>query len=153
MNIWFGLAIGIIIASPIIALVFGVGMLDTKKAHDSDWYLVGVAGCVILGLMFAIVGCVSRYHSDVTLYDVEIRAHYVDGHSTIIRKDSLEYDWLPEIREDVKSYGSWPPGNVRYEPLGTYKLYIGGKYYPAVVRFEYLKKREYIVPYKELYPF
>lgn len=152
MNIWFGLALGVAIGSPIIALLFGVGMLDTKKAHDEDWYLVGIAGCVIIGILFVIIGCCVRHKSDVTLYDVEIRVHYVDGYTEIIREDSIRHDELPIIIEDVQTshYGGavWSS-----ESLGTYSLYLGGKQYPAVIRFEYLKKREYKVPYKELYAY
>lgn len=143
MNIWFGLAIGIIIGSPLIALIFGVGMLDTKKAHDSDWYIVGVAGCFILGILFLIIGCCVRHQSEVTLYDIEIRVHYVDGYSNVIRRDSIEE--LPHIDEYYCHH-------FRHShPTGTYSLYVGGKKIPGVVRFEYLKKREYKVPYKELY--
>lgn len=145
MNIWFGLALGVAIGSPLIALLFGVGMLDTKKAHDEDWYLVGIAGCVIIGILFVIIGCCVRHESDVTLYDVEIRVHYVDGYSNVIRKDSIEE--LPYIEEYYcHHYRS-------SHPTGTYSLYFGGKKHPAVIRFEYLKKREYKVPYKELYAY
>lgn len=146
MNIWFALAIGIIIGSPLICLVFGVSMLDTKKAHDEDWYLVGLAGCVLIGILFAIIGCCVRHESDVTLYDVEIRVHYVDGHSNVIRKDSIAE--LPYVKE------YYCHQHYRYShPTGTYSLYIGNDKIPGVIRFEYLKKREYNVPYKKLYAF
>lgn len=147
MNIWFGLALGVAIGSPIIALLFGVGMLDTKKAHDEDWYLVGIAGCVIIGILFVIIGCCVRHESDVTLYDVEIRVHYVDGYSNVIRKDSLESDELPHIHEYYHHHYR------SSHPTGTYSLYFGDKKIPGVIRFEYLKKREYKVPYKELYAY
>lgn len=147
MNIWFGVAFGFVVGSPLIALLFGIGMLDTKKAHNKDWYLVGIAGCVIIGILFAIVGSCVRHESDVTLYDVEIRVHYVDGYSSVIRKDSIETVELPHIHEYYHHHYRIS------HPTGTYSLYFGGKKYPAVIRFEYLKKREYKVPYKELYAY
>lgn len=119
-----------------------------KSTFDSDLCATILYSFAVV-IVFIIMAC-HRYNSDVTLYDVEIRAHYIDGYAEIIREDSIEC--LPAIIEGTRKryYGGavWSS-----ERLGTYTLYFGGKEYPAVIRFEYLKKREYKVPYKELYSF
>lgn len=61
------------------------------------------------------------------LYDVTIRAHYIDGHSVIIKKDSIYKNELPEIR-------------CR---RGHYYLDFAGRRTPAVIRFDYIDKKEY----------
>lgn len=143
MNIWFELAIFVGVGSPLFALIFGIMMLDTEKASDHDWYLVGVAGCVIIGILLVITGMCVRYESEVTLYDVEIRVHYVDGYSNVIRKDSIfELPYIEEYYDHSHRRSSYP--------TGTYSLYLGEEKIPGVIRFEYLKKLEYKVPYKEL---
>lgn len=144
MNVWFGLGIGVVVASPLIALLFGVFMLGFNKKHDEDWYVVGVGGCFVLCFLFLIVGSCERSNSNVTLYNIEIRVHYVDGYSKVIRRDSITE--LPSIKE------YYCHSHYRHShPTGTYSLYIEDEKIPGVVRFEYLKKRQYQVPYSEAY--
>lgn len=118
---------------------------------DYCWYYAGCVVIIALGIVMIIMAC-RLYNSDVTLYDVEIKVHYIDGYSEIIREDSISCNSLPTIVEGTRTM--YCGSRVFHtERLGTYSLYFGDKKYPAVIRFEYLKKREYKVPYKELYAY
>lgn len=66
------------------------------------------------------------------LYDVEITAHYIDGANVNISKDSISFRLLPEI----------------YMHHGGYILDFGGKSYFGVVRYEYKKKKSYLVDFE-----
>lgn len=121
------------------------------KSYFDFYFRIGIVVYFALAIVFIITAC-RLYNSDVSLYDVEVRVHYIDGYTEIIREDSIRYNSLPTIIEGTRTmyYGR---GVFRTKRLGTYSLYFGGKKYPAVIRFEYLRKREYKVPYKELYAY
>ena len=118
---------------------------------DYYWYYAGCIVIIALFIVDIILAC-RRYNSDVTLYDIEIRAHYIDGYSEIICEDSISCNSLPTIVEGTRTT-YWGGSVFHTERLGTYSLYFGDKKIPGVIRFEYLKKREYKVPYKELYAY
>lgn len=132
--ILLGIAAAIVIASPIIGIILGLELRE-KYGSDRDWYLEVVGKCALIGGLLFIASIIIRPFYPAKLYDVEIRAHYVDGYSTVMRKDSIEENFLPEIR------------NGRYEGIGS--LYFAGERHHGVIRFEYLKKREYNVDYME----
>lgn len=66
------------------------------------------------------------------LYDVEIIAHYIDGASVNISKDSIKHGSLPDI----------------YMHHGGCVLDFGGESYFGVVRYEYKKKKSYLVDFE-----
>lgn len=140
----FGASFIFIIGSIFIGLA-----LREKKGSGKDWYLAVFGWCFGLAVLFIVSSIFVRENSPLEIYDVEIRIHYVDGYSKTIRKDSITYKELPEIREDYKTrcMGKY----VFNELLGTYSLYFGGKRYNGVIRYEYLKKRSYSVNYGEYY--
>lgn len=52
-------------------------------------YIALLFACFLLGLGLHICALHNRAISTMTIYDVEIRAHRVDGQSIVIRKDSM----------------------------------------------------------------
>ena len=143
MNIFGTLALFFLIGSPILAFVFAA-MLH-KEDSDSDEYAGGVMICLLLALVCGIIWKTSTADDPITIYDAEIRMHYVDGYSKTVREDSISADKLPYISEGFVKHHSWPPGTGSRERIGTYSLYFNGKRYHGVIRYEYLHKREYQV--------
>lgn len=95
-----------------------------------------------LGLLFAILAFSPfalifylEASSQHRLYDIEITAHYIDGASVNISKDSISYRFLPEI----------------YMHHGGCILDFGGESYFGVVRYEYKKKKSYLVDVETYY--
>lgn len=142
------LGVTLIIGSPIIGLGMGLSLRE-ERGSGKDWYLVVIGWCFGIGAVFIVSSIIVRAISPLEIYDVEIRIHYVDGYSNTIRKDSITYEELPEIREGYRHIGSRYGGRREY--LGTYSLYFGGERYNGVIRYEYLKKRSYSVNYGEYY--
>lgn len=142
MNVFFILAIGLALVSIPVGLFAGMQLRHIDGSRD--WYLTIVGTGFCIAIFLAIIGLVVQRSSDVTLYDIEIRVHYVDGYSKVIRRDSITE--LPSIEE------YYCHSHYRHShPTGTYSLYIEDEKIPGVVRFEYLKKRQYQVPYSKAY--
>lgn len=55
---------------------------------DYCWYYAGCVIIIALGIVMIIMAC-RLYNSVVTLYDVEIKVHYIDGYSEISAKIAL----------------------------------------------------------------
>ena len=124
-----------------------------SSANDTE----GVWGCglaILLALGFGLYWLISTTieyaNAPETLYDVEIRIHYVDGYSTVLSADSISELALPIIEPVYCRRGGWPAGTGCSIPTGAYALYFNYKRYIGVVRFEYLKKHRYEVPIEEL---
>lgn len=101
--------------------------------------LVAICGFVFIG-GFVYLTCCEREVKE-TLYDVELKLHYIDGYSETVREDSIYCEDLPQIVEGFIFTGG---KYGHYERLGTYSLYFCGKRYHGVIRYEYLYKRKYI---------
>lgn len=147
-DLLFLLGVTLIIGSPIIGLGMGLSLRE-ERGSGKDWYLVVIGWCFGIGAVFIVSSIIVRAISTLEIYDVEIRIHYVDGYSKTIRKDSITYKELPEIKEDYKTRRMGK--HCFHEPLGTYSIYFGGERYNGVIRYEYLKKRSYSVNYGEYY--
>lgn len=143
MKIFGILALFFLIGSPILAFCFAA-MLH-KEDSDSDEYVGGAMISLFLALVCGIIWKTSTADDPITIYDAEIRMHYVDGYSKIVREDSISADGLPHISEGFVKHHSYPPGCGSRERTGTYSLYFGGKRYHGVIRYEYLHKRKYQV--------
>lgn len=89
--------------------------------HIFTALLVGILLCFICYIVW------STPVQPAKMYNVTIRAHYIDGYSVIIQKDSIYENELPEIRSR----------------RGGYYLDFAGRRTPAVIRFDYIDKKEY----------
>lgn len=127
MNLFYKLAFLSLFSTAILPFIIGVVGLSFKK------HLFGatLAACLSAFVILLICGVVCEYNSKITLNDVTINAHFVDGYNKHITKKAITNEDLPYI------------GSCH----GGFFLKFGGQTYYGVIRYEYMSKKSYQINY------
>lgn len=129
LNIFYELAFISLISTTVLPLIVGVlGIGYGKSLFGGTLFC-----CIAAFIVFLICGLIYECNSKVTLNDVTINAHYVDGYTQRMTKKMIRNYDLPFIK------------NTR----GGYALYFGGEVYHGVVRYDYVSKKSYQLDYSD----
>lgn len=129
MNIFYKLAFLSLFSIALLPLIIGA----IGKCYGKDLFGSTLIACIFGFIIFLISGLVYEVNSKITLNDVTIDIHYVDGYSERITKKGLMDSQKPYIRNS----------------FGGYVLYFGGDKYPGVIRYDYVSKKSYQIDYSD----
>lgn len=129
LNVFYKFAFISLLSTTILPFIIGIAGLGSKKSYFGGTLF----GCIAAFIVFLICGLIYECTSKVTLNDVTINAHYVDGYTQRMTKRMIRNYDLPFIK------------NTR----GGYALYFGGDVYHGVVRYDYVSKKSYQLDYSD----
>ena len=127
MNLFYKLAFLSLFSTALLPLIIGA----IGKCYGKDLFGSTLIACIVAFIIFLISGLVCEVNSKITLNDVTINAHFVDGYNKHITKKAITNEDLPYI------------GSCH----GGFFLKFGGQTYYGVIRYEYMSKKSYQINY------